>query len=298
MDIPKYNQTTYVGFLKIKKGGMKIIPGEKDDIIIKRRDNVLNHLDLVLSGGKKLKEKNIEKYFKALGGKYIRNDFCITGDAGNCRNGKNISLGGADKLLKLASQNNLPMKSVLATFKGAAPSLYDHLEYKITGGTSQDRERELAEIRARKQAQKLNKTCDPMSLDEGRQFGWVGLNMQDEIIGADCDDEYKGPKAYLNLITKQMLEVNERAPTLYERKHPEEGIIRSTSKAYLSDKPVVNQNYLNEARRYQPSTVYGSYQNGGNELDELDKFRIEINRSTSDIELSKLRDELDKIRIN
>lgn len=136
----KYNKSTYVGFLKIKNGGMKIIPGEKDNYIINKRDNILNHLDLVLSGEKKLKEKNINKYFKALGGKYVRNDMCTIGDLPQCKKGKNISIGGADKLLKLASQKNFSMQKILASFKGSAPSLYENLEMKIVGSNNKDNE--------------------------------------------------------------------------------------------------------------------------------------------------------------
>ena len=44
MDIPKYNQSTYIGFLKMKKGGMKIIPGEKDDLIIKIEDKMFIYI--------------------------------------------------------------------------------------------------------------------------------------------------------------------------------------------------------------------------------------------------------------
>ena len=68
----EYNDTTYIGFLKIKNGGVKIIHGENDNKIIKLRDNVLKEL----LGG--LKRNNISlyrypEYFSALEGKYIRN---------------------------------------------------------------------------------------------------------------------------------------------------------------------------------------------------------------------------------
>ena len=129
----KYNKSTYIGYLKLKKGGMKIVPGHKDDLIINRRNDILNHLELVFEGKKKLKEKNISKYFKALGGKYIRNDICTTSDKGNCKRGRNISIGGADKLLRLAGKNKFSMENVLSTFKGSAPSLYEKLESKLTG---------------------------------------------------------------------------------------------------------------------------------------------------------------------
>ena len=136
----KYSKSTYVGYLKIKNGGMKIIPGEKDNYIINKRDNILNHLDLVLSGEKKLKEKNVNKYIKALGGKYVRNDMCTIGDLQQCKKGKNASIGGADKLLKLASQKNLPIQKILLSFKGSAPSLYENLEKKIVGGNNEESE--------------------------------------------------------------------------------------------------------------------------------------------------------------
>jgi hypothetical protein len=119
-----YNKDTYIGFLKIKKGGMKVIPGEMDNLIITKRNNILSKLEKVLTGGDKLKERNIEKYFKALGGKYIRNDMCISGDRSHCKKGKSISMGGAKKLMELASQKYTP--DLLETkFRGAAPVLYE-----------------------------------------------------------------------------------------------------------------------------------------------------------------------------
>jgi len=129
----KYNSQTYIGYFKMKKGGMKIIPGEIDTNIINKRNKILSHLDIVLSGGKKLKERNIENYFKALGGKYTRNEICGSG-SNACKKGKKICLGGAHELLKLAAKNNLSMENILNKFKGSAPTLYEKLEYKITGG--------------------------------------------------------------------------------------------------------------------------------------------------------------------
>jgi len=118
-----YNKDTYIGYLKLKKGGMKVIPGDMDDNIIQKRNNILMKLEKVLSGGKSLKEKNLEKYFKALGGKYIRNDICISGDLSNCKKGKKVSLGGANKLMNIAS-NKFSSSVIESTFKGAAPVLY------------------------------------------------------------------------------------------------------------------------------------------------------------------------------
>ena len=133
-DSDKYNKKTYIGYLKMKNGGMKIIPGDMDEKIISTRNKILNHLDVVLSGGKRLKEKNIKKYFQALGGKYVRNDMCISGDNSNCKGGKSVSVDGAHKLLKLISKKDLPIDSALETFKGSAPQLYEKLETKIKGG--------------------------------------------------------------------------------------------------------------------------------------------------------------------
>ena len=291
----KYNKNTYIGYLKMKKGGMKIIPGEKDNLIINNRDTILSHLDLVLSGEKKLKEKNIEKYFKALGGKYVRNDICTTGNLKNCERGKNISLGGADKLLKLSARKKFPMEKIINKFKGSAPSLYDNLENKITGGTSEEILAELKEIRSRKKGQSLSKTCEPISMDEGRQLGWVGINMQDEMIGPDCDDEYKGPKEYLNLLTNQTLDVNDRSPSKYEREHPNQGIVRSRGRTGGTNKPTVNENDISESRRNKIPNTYGNEQSGG---DALNEFRNEIGRNFVDIELNNLREEINKIRNN
>jgi hypothetical protein len=133
MDIKsKYNKDTYIGYLKIKKGGMKIVSGEIDNSIISKRDDIINHLKNVLSGGKKLKEKYLKKYFKALGGKYVRSDLIGLSDD------KNSSLKDVHKLLKLSSKKNIPLVKVLDTFKGSAPSLYKALEYKIGGVSDND----------------------------------------------------------------------------------------------------------------------------------------------------------------
>ena len=130
----KSNNDTYIGYIKMKKGGMKIISGDKDDKIISVRNKILSHLNKVFSGGKRLKEKNIKKYFKALGGKYVRNDICSSGNNSNCKGGKKISIEGAHKLLKLISKKNLPIENALEIFKGSAPQLYKKLENKLSGG--------------------------------------------------------------------------------------------------------------------------------------------------------------------
>jgi hypothetical protein len=78
----------------------------------------LDHLDLVLSQKKKLKEKNIEKYYRSLGGNY---------EIGN-----NKSLDDSYKLFKLGVKNNISVDRLINKFKGSAPELYSKLERKIT----------------------------------------------------------------------------------------------------------------------------------------------------------------------
>lgn len=125
-----FNKDTYIGYLKVKNGGMKVIPGNLDDKIINKRNNILEKLDKVLSGGKKLKEKNIGKYFKALGGKYIRNDMCLSGNRDDCKIAKKLSVGGAIKLMELGLKKY--DSSLLETkFKGAAPVLYEKYKNNV-----------------------------------------------------------------------------------------------------------------------------------------------------------------------
>ena len=132
----KYNKDTFIGYLKIKRGGMKIIPGDIDDSINSKRNNVIIHLKKVLSGGKNLKEKNIKKYFKALGGKYIRG-----GMLGSAED-KESSVRNADKLIKLSVKKDIPLNKIFDIFKGSAPSLYKELEHKIRGGLTEDQSRQ------------------------------------------------------------------------------------------------------------------------------------------------------------
>ena len=90
---------------------------------------VLNHLDLVLSNQKNLKEKNIHKYYKALGGNYK-----IDSDK---------TIHDSYKLFKLGVKNNINVNTLVYKLKGSAPKLYDKLEKKITkkflrGGEGED----------------------------------------------------------------------------------------------------------------------------------------------------------------
>jgi hypothetical protein len=84
-----------------------------DDI----KTKILNHLDLVFSNKKTLREKNIHKYFKVLGGNYK-----IDSDK---------SIHDSYKLFKLGIKNNIDVDTLVNKFKGSAPKLYDKLERKI-----------------------------------------------------------------------------------------------------------------------------------------------------------------------
>lgn len=284
----EYNKSTYIGYLKMKKGGMKIIPGEMDTNIINERNKILSHLDLVLGGQKKLKEKNVERYFKALGGKYVRNDICSGGDSHACKLGKKISLGGADKLLKLCAKKELPMDNILNKFKGSSPSLYEKLEQKITGvkgskggrnreeitdvksgGNRDEINRELEQIRTAR-SRSNSDTCDVLDKSTANSLGWVGISMNDEMVGPNCP----AAKEHYNVITKQTLD--ERVPTNYELSHPEQGIVGRRRGGYYRDE----------------NNMYG-----GQDI-ELNNFRREIGRLSIEDELNKLRLEIKEIRIN
>jgi hypothetical protein len=206
----EYNKSTYIGFLKMKKGGMKIIPGEMDTNIINKRNKILNHLDLVLGGHKKLKEKNIENYFKALGGKYVRNDICSGGDSHACKLGKKISLGGADKLLKLCAKKELPMDNILNKFKGSSPSLYKKLEQKITGVKGGVVPDNISVVSSKSHANSMgghdvdksrynmddNRYSGGYNMDDNRYNG--GYNMDDNRYSGGYDEMYGGQDIELN----------------------------------------------------------------------------------------------------
>jgi len=132
----KYDKNTYIGYLKLFNGGMKVIPGEIDNKIISNRDKILEHLNLVLSGGKSLKDKNYEKYFSALGGKFLRLKMNLP-ESGNISGGTNKVIKDTHKLLKLAAKHN-KIDTALDIFKGSAPQLYEKLETKISGGQVRD----------------------------------------------------------------------------------------------------------------------------------------------------------------
>lgn len=78
---------------------------------------ILNHLDLVLSNQKNLKEKNIHKYYKALGGNY--------------KIDSNKTIYDSYKLFKLGVKNNINPNRLVNKLKGSAPKLYYKLKKKL-----------------------------------------------------------------------------------------------------------------------------------------------------------------------
>lgn len=120
----EYNKDTYIGHLKLKKGGMKIVKGDDDDRIKKERNIVLEHLHTSLKGGN-LDSKNIPTYYKALEGGYIRNLMCPT-NSSTCRNFIDNNKMAAYKLSKNALKNGY--SNTLKTFKQNAPKLYKYLK--------------------------------------------------------------------------------------------------------------------------------------------------------------------------
>lgn len=122
----EYNKNTYIGHLKIKNGGMKIIKDEHDKLIGKERNIVLKHLYDSLKGGN-LDHTNIELYYKALEGGFIRALMC-PGDnnSATCELANYNNEKSAYKLSKHALKGG--NFKVLKTFKHNAPKLYQHLK--------------------------------------------------------------------------------------------------------------------------------------------------------------------------
>jgi hypothetical protein len=120
----EYNKDTYIGHLKLKNGGMKIVKGGDDDHIKKERNIVLEHLHKSLNGGK-IDADNLPTYYKALEGGYIRNLICPT-DSKTCSNFIDNNKMAAYKLSKNALKNGY--SNTLKTFKQNAPKLYKNLK--------------------------------------------------------------------------------------------------------------------------------------------------------------------------
>jgi hypothetical protein len=158
-----YDASTYIGYLKQKNGGFKIVGGEQDNKIIKNRDYILKEL----LGGLKNNNLNISRfpeYFSALEGKYIRN---VMQGSGN-----------TDAIVARQRTKKITEKTIKGGFKLYgdkvknileinAPVLYKKFEkkFKVAGGVSTDINNRLAD--------EFRKKID---LDGGkRRFSLVGL---------------------------------------------------------------------------------------------------------------------------
>jgi hypothetical protein len=122
----EYNKETYIGHLKLKHGGMKIIRDEHDKLIGKERNVVLKHLHESLKGGN-LDHNNIDLYYKALEGGFIRALICPGhNNSATCEKANYHNQKAAYKLSKHALKGGNHV--VLKTFKTSAPKLYQHLK--------------------------------------------------------------------------------------------------------------------------------------------------------------------------
>jgi hypothetical protein len=126
----EHNDSTYIGFLKIKNGGIKIIKGGIDTKIIKSRDYVLKEL----SGGLKRNELPISRfpeYFSALEGKYVRNVMCGSG-RDTCIDARKRVKKITEKVIKGGMK--LYGDKVKHMFEINAPILYKKFEHNFKRG--------------------------------------------------------------------------------------------------------------------------------------------------------------------
>jgi hypothetical protein len=185
----------------------------KLDDLIEKRNIILAHLDEVLKGGKNLKEKNIEKYFSALNGKYIRNNICISGSSKKCEYSKNISIGGAHNLLKILSNKKFNMIDVLSKFKGSAPKLYEVINNKASTKVSTTSSESTPEIKYKKELKKNLEMKYQKKIKENinNYFNNYQMNggtskLREEIEKINIDDNYY--KLFKNNLREQILGIN------------------------------------------------------------------------------------------
>jgi hypothetical protein len=302
------NKDTYIGYLKIKNGGMKVIPGDIDNEIINKRNIVLEKLEKVLSGGNKLKEKNLEKYFKALGGKYIRNDMCLSGNIADCKKAKQLSLGGANKLMEL-SKGKYDKELLEFKFKGAAPVLYEKyvnmFNRKNTGGMNRYNEGGEVLRRSDNGSRDLIRRTQTDPYDEETAVLRRSDNGSRELIKRTLADPYDEEMAVLRRSDNGSRDLIRRTQT--DPYDEETAVLRRSDNG---SRELIKRTH---ADPYDESGGYKYYDNnmygGSNEdIGDLEKLRFDIGRYQyfsggsinricySDIELNKLRGELDLIR--
>jgi len=121
-----YHGGTYIGHLKLKNGGMKIVGGTEDDAINEQREKVLDDLKDVLNGGTDINPNNIPNYYKALEGTYIRSLICPDDNDIECQMKVEYAVKHGYKLSKLlAKKLKANSKEYL---KQNAPKLYQQIK--------------------------------------------------------------------------------------------------------------------------------------------------------------------------
>jgi hypothetical protein len=124
-----YNKDTYIGYLKLKNGGMKIVEGDEDNKIIEERNTILKHLVETINKTLPLMNEYLILYAKALEGKYIRNHICKLDNNDDCKNEIETVKKISKKLIKKALQ--LKMYNILSIYKEHAPKLTNAMQKKI-----------------------------------------------------------------------------------------------------------------------------------------------------------------------
>ena len=267
----EYNKNTYIGHLKIKNGGMKIIKDEHDKLIGKERNIVLKHLYDSLKAGN-LDHTNIELYYKALEGGFIRALMCpgnnndATCELANYNNEKS-----AYKLSKHALKGgNL---KVLKTFKHNAPKLYQHLKgsgqikkLKYKRDKYQNRLSDGGSVKSDSSLSvhlsKLRNTVRTRNLNESGGAGNV-----DTILRQRTNDIHEELKALNN-------QGNVRRLSISESSHMQSPMPSPPSSPIYSE----YENFKNRKLLTSTSKPHGEYKNivgGGDPLQEL---RIELGR--------------------
>ncbi len=122
-----YDNNTYIGHLKIKRGGFKIEEGEINDEIQKERKFILRNLRRIINDDLDFDEKDAMIIFKALEGEFVNNMIC-NGDT-VCKKIKRKVKRMALKFVKRALKDN--KNYIIEKFEEIAPKLYEYLEKKI-----------------------------------------------------------------------------------------------------------------------------------------------------------------------
>jgi len=177
-----YNKDTYIGYLKIKNGGMKIVDGTEDEEIIEERNIILKHLVEIINDTLPLVNEYIILYAKALEGKYIRNHICKLSE-NDCKNEIDTVIKISKKLLKKAIK--LKMYNVLYIFNENAPKLSIGLKkyikklikkYKITHEKLEEYPEELKNTEYSEELKNSEEPEEPEELKKYELNGGATIN--------------------------------------------------------------------------------------------------------------------------